>query len=963
MKRIILLFVLLSFYIFSNAQTKGIDSLIKTLDTISSSQEKVKNLNKISQQFANIDYEKALDYGFQAYHLAQQLNFPFGLTGSCYNLGSIYFRTFKLDSALKYGEIGLRIANDNNLSKMKFAHLNLLSLIQKKKGNIPEAIRISYKFLNICEQMKDTASTVAALINLGSLQMSNGDTTGSRNTLLRALSLLNNIQIPQYSVAAYTNIYHVEKDKDRKEQYLKKALTLAIQNNFKYYIGVGYKTYGYFYFTEKVNYDSALYYYKKAEKLAREAKDLESLNNIESLIATLYQKKGKPDSSIAILSRIIPGIEAQHDLQELENLYYTLALSYADKGQFRQAFNYLRLNKSVSDTLQHKELAKQIALANTKYNSKKKDDAILLTRLEIQHQKKQKRLILIISILLLISIAFAFYAIYNLVKRKKEEAEKALSLQRIEAEKLREIDEFKMQFFTDISHELKTPLSLIINPLDSALKTLNNSQVYDHLKLAYKSSLKLLRLVMEIMDFSRLENGQIKLSIRKTLLKPFLDNIVNAFKNEAKLQNIKLTYNISIPDNTIIEIDDRKLEMILNNLISNAIKFSNEGGEIIFNVLQKEEHLAFEVIDEGIGIHHGEINKVFDRFFQSSHTRKHQNPGGTGIGLALAKSLTELLCGSLSVESELGKGSKFTLTLPMVGCEDTLINSDKAVNHFIPTPSKKSIKSLIKPNESSNSILIVEDNTDMLGYLNDIFSPYYHCITAQNGEEAFELIIKHDVDLIISDIMMPQMSGFELKEKVNSSNRYAQIPFIFLTARSLKEDIIKGLKLGVDDYITKPFLTEELLARVYNLIQNKIERERWRDSQLDLSDQSLEKESSDELLLNKAIELVKQNISNAEFKVADLAQQLNYSERQLRRVIKKLTGLSPVSFILEIRLKHAYKLIVEQQFSTINEVRFEIGIESASYFTTKFKDRFGISPTFLLNNSTKFHSSNIFEAE
>jgi DNA-binding response OmpR family regulator len=356
-------------------------------------------------------------------------------------------------------------------------------------------------------------------------------------------------------------------------------------------------------------------------------------------------------------------------------------------------------------------------------------------------------------------------------------------------------------------------------------------------------------------------------------------------------------------------------------------------------VWEKPGQLEIKIIDSGMGIDEKDLPHLFNRFYQAPQP-EGQLSGGTGIGLSLAKELANLHGGNISVESQKGMGSTFKLTLPFKEAAAPLspIEQEEAT----PNPYLRQIYQPFLLHGEKARLLIVEDNVEMNQFLQQILSPYFHCQSAMDGHQALDLLPKTKIDLIISDVMMPNMDGFTFRKKVTEVGSYQDIPFIMLTARADDQDKIKGLQLGVDDYMAKPFNAQELIARVHNLLRNRLSRQQAS------KEEDSESTSTDERFVIEAEGIVLKHIDEVEFKVTDLAKALNYSQRQLARVLKKYTGLSPVEFILEIRLQKAYQLIQQQRYLSVAEVRYDIGIESASYFSKKFTERFGETPSNLL---------------
>jgi DNA-binding response OmpR family regulator len=371
---------------------------------------------------------------------------------------------------------------------------------------------------------------------------------------------------------------------------------------------------------------------------------------------------------------------------------------------------------------------------------------------------------------------------------------------------------------------------------------------------------------------------------------------------------------------------------MLNNLLSNALKFTPAGGRVALSGTCEADRLILVVTDDGPGIPPEELPRVFDRFFQSSHLPA---TGGTGIGLALSRQLARLLGGDLTATSELGKGSQFQLVVPVTTSMVTIVPEEEVPAVVEQTTATAATTFTLTGGRPR--LLIVEDHPEMSLYLRQSLVQEYDSVLAENGAKALELMAGQAFDLILSDVMMPVMDGFALRQKINEVPEWAGTPFIFLTARTLEADKLHGFQLGVDDYVTKPFLLAELKARMQSLLRNKARRKEHA-----LSEES--EMDNEQQLLEQAEQLVRDRLDDLTFPVEELARELGYSQRQLSRVFGRLAGLTPVQFVLEVRLQHARHLLETKGHGTVAEVRYAIGIESASYFTRKFKERFGRSP-------------------
>lgn len=537
-----------------------------------------------------------------------------------------------------------------------------------------------------------------------------------------------------------------------------------------------------------------------------------------------------------------------------------------------------------------------------------------------------------------IEILFLSIGAILIISKMRQDQQKSIYLQALNATKSR--------FFTNISHELKTPLTLVLAPLENALGLTQNQSLRENLKLAQSNSQKLLKLVNEILDLSKLENNKLKLHQKEVQLMKLINRLFFAFKLLATSKNIQLKLAYQLPTNLWVKIDIEKFEKILDNLISNALKFSNNGGIVTLGVLSKgKEQFLITIHNTGKGIALADLPQIFNRYYQGQ-TATATFQKGTGIGLALAKELTRLFKGQLTVSSQPKEGTTFYLILPL---EEVVPKTKKlATAEIVELKSPTMVGNTLSQTlfQDKPKILIVEDHREMSRFLVRILSPHYHCTTARDGLVALQKLEQERFDLITSDVMMPKMDGFTLLKKIHEREVFCHTPVIMLTAQYLEADKLQGFQLGVDDYITKPFSTQELIARIENLLQNKQERTNWQQMQ---NTNVLEKNdlppTAEQGLLQKAKTLVFQNLSNTKYRVGDLAKEMHYSQRQLERIIKKLTGLSPVNFIKEIRLQKARQLLENRQFTNVSEVGFEVGFMDSGYFSKVYQKRFGKRPS------------------
>lgn len=683
--------------------------------------------------------------------------------------------------------------------------------------------------------------------------------------------------------------------------------------------------------------------YKEAINSFKKGLDrYDSSNTYDGLIysylrlAICYQQIEDDKNAIKWFDQHLNKLMNNEDVKSKPTYSLLLSRYHSNNEDYKSALEYYQKFKLQTDMS-----FKEVGLVDfndkeTKYRTLEKENQIAMQALQLETQQNARNKIIIGGITLLFIASGIYFWYYLRQLRKGETVKQALQVEKERAANLQHLDKLKDQFFTNISHELRTPLTLITDPLSNVLQTRLDESARTHIELAHRNSKRLLQLVNEIMDLSKLEAGNFNIDKVHVEVVPLCRRIFMTFESFAKTRDIELLFVNNINDNQRIYTDIRHIERMLNNLISNAIKFSESGQMVTFKVEQSNNILQLSVTDKGKGIEQSELSLIFDRYYQ---TKQGSNlMGGSGVGLALVKQLSELLSLELSVESELDQGSSFTISVPLD--EQHLENSEIAVNsndlHKRADTSRITYSPLFINGEKPK-ILVLEDNSDMGQYLMGLLSPSFQCVLLNNGIDGLHAIQKNQFDLVLSDVMMPGLNGFELKRKINQIFKDDLIPYMFLTARSLEDDVLTGLRLGVDDYITKPFNSMELLARINNLIKNKIERSLIPDKEVHSTENERFMKSLENHVLN--------NLENPQFKVLDLAKELAIGQKQLSRKIKALTGLRSIEFILEIRLQKAKQLINKRIYNHLGDVRAEIGIDSASYFSRKYKERFGVSPT------------------
>ncbi|HET6558513.1 MAG TPA: two-component regulator propeller domain-containing protein [Prolixibacteraceae bacterium] len=534
-----------------------------------------------------------------------------------------------------------------------------------------------------------------------------------------------------------------------------------------------------------------------------------------------------------------------------------------------------------------------------------------------------------------------------------------LRIERAKREKEEELHQEKLQFFTNISHEFRTPLTLIIGPLEKMQYEEQNEEKRLHFKLMLRNANRLLTMVNQLLDFRKAEKGQMKLKVQKSDLFLCIKDILFSFEDLRKQKDIQLEFNQQ-GEVQVGWFDPEFLTKSLTNLLSNAFKFTPEKGKITVSALVTKDALGHHeveiaVTDNGKGISPKDINSIFDRFYQGKD--QSNVPQGSGIGLHLVKNLIELHHGTIEVQSTPGVQTTFKISLPIEKSAYLIdeFRSDAEIVAGAPTTEPDQGRQLpeLEPvssaaaKEHKKRILVVEDNADIRSYIKSILHSEYLVEEAENGKAGLEMLTLHDIDLIVTDLMMPEMDGIEMAKKVKSSIETNHIPMIMLTAKSDIENRIEGLTLGADSYITKPFHPQHLIIRVAKLIEmRELLKERYSKKISLGSTQKPEAnpESPDDLFMQKTISIILDKMIESEFNGDALAHELRISRMGLHRKIKALTGQSTGELIRNIRLKKASELLSINN-KNISEVGYEVGFNSPSYFTTCFTEAFKMTPT------------------
>ena len=525
------------------------------------------------------------------------------------------------------------------------------------------------------------------------------------------------------------------------------------------------------------------------------------------------------------------------------------------------------------------------------------------------------------------------------------------------ARKVQELTLDKIAFFTNITHEFRTPITLIIGPIERALKLSYNPQVIEQLNFVERNSKYLLSLVNQLMDFRKIESDKLNIVATKGDFVSFIHSLLTPFEVFAGERNISIKHYFHMKSSEIF-FDEEAMHKVITNLLSNAIKFTPDGGSISIYIatlpakVDKEEKLYLCVSDTGTGIQEQDTAQIFNRFYQSKKQAKYPVYGqtGTGIGLYLCKRIVAMHNGDILVRNNHTTGCSFRILLPLPKEEN--ISDQLIVDNNIP-PAATTEKNELPKERLALTILVVEDNADMRGYIRSILRDYYNVLEATNGAEALDVLNNQSVDFIISDLMMPVMDGIELSRRVKEAFAISHIPFLMLTAKTSPETRLESYRTGVDEYLLKPFDETLLLTRIENILDNRRRYQRKFKTNMDVEALNIEEESGDKKFINQVMEAIKEHYKNPYFEVSDFSEAVGVSKSLLNKKLQSLIGQSAGQFIRNYRLNTARELLLknrETKQMNIAEIAYEVGFNDPKYFARCFSKQFNMTPSELMNN-------------
>jgi signal transduction histidine kinase/CheY-like chemotaxis protein/AraC-like DNA-binding protein len=916
MKKLFFLFLFL--YTSPNfAQSKTIKSLQKEIKSVTPIEKKAKLYYELADLYRkNLNVDSAYYFAKKAFDYNKSKNIDSLTVKSALQLYRIANTTIKKDST-DYLTIAQKIAEHSSdkslLIETNYSKGQVLYLNNEWALAFPEFIKVD----SIAKKHSiKNKTTVYAIIQRSEIirQKFSKETTNQAGELLHeALKMAKEIRSQEMIHLIYTYLADISELNENHEEskryidlayhyYLKKDDIRNLSQVYllytSYYIGIDQ--------IDKANQQQI-----ERIKYLRQKEDRLELARALAYYGSFQRRKTKEyNSAIQNLLKaksIYESIKLT-DIDAFERLIFNLSRCYSEIENHEKANVYLKEAYNLREDLIEKENQILTTSLETHYQTEKKEQEIKLLS---EVAQKQKFIYLSIVGLLIALGTFLFFGYRNKIKT---------------AAKINELNELKSRFFANISHEFRTPLTLIKSPVQSLQNQISDENQKAKLNLIDQNSDRMHELVDQLLELSKLDNGKLKLILKEGNLANFLNSIVEAYQFKAKENNQFFTSNIQHNANNHL-FDKDVVQKIVTNLLSNAFKYTTEKEKISFSSTIENNQLKLVVSNSGSEIKKEEVSKLFERFYQ-----KKESQQGVGIGLALIKELVELYNGKIETIIE-NRILSFIVILPIESAPINILNEEKT----------------IETNELP-IVLIVDDNQDVRELLKDLFKPNFQILEAKDGEQALDIALKEVPDCIISDVMMPKMDGFEFTKAIKTNELTSFIPVVLLTAKVSDEDHLQGLKSTADAYLTKPFNNDIVKETVNQLIAEREKLHKRYSQELVLKPTDIVINSVDEKFIEKLQIILNKEIANADFSADNFASEMNMSRMQLHRKLKSLLGVSSTEFLRKERLKMAAQLF-EKGNGTISEIIYSVGFNDVSYFNRCFKEMYHCTPSEYQNKS------------
>ncbi len=919
-------------------------------------------------------YDKALEILIRNSKIYKQENDMASLALNYKNVGEIYVQKGDYLNSVKYFNKSLKIWERLGV-KLYISGLHIsFGNVYLEQGDYIHAIIQFKQSIALSEEINEKSWMAEGYKMIGLVYSDLGEFAKGLEYFNKSLNLTNKTKILPEKADVLNNIgelYHQMGEYDNSIGYFQKSLAINRELGRKDAIAENFTSIADYYKT-KGEYQTALDYYSRSRMIREEIGVKKGMAEIYIKISDLYLIQNNISEGILWGNKgfdMAAGIGALKLEQEAS---FCLYKAYKVLGNATQALKYYERYLALQDTLKTDEGSKQ--LQQMEYDRQRLADSLAIAEdklvTELTHKEKlmketHTRNISIFVGLGILLMAVGLFSRMLLIRKTNKKLEEKNRLIEKEKERAKESEKAKEQFFDSVSHEFRTPLTLIMGPLEEIIETTRDENHKSNLQIIRRNTLRLHGMINELLDLSKLEFGKVKFRAKEEDIVELTRRFLQSFESLANQKTINLSFKCDTDINKIW-VDPEKFRKILANLLSNAFKFTPPNGSVsisLTKIISPRERgqngAEIRVADTGIGIPKDKISFIFDRFYQINEPDPPYQ-AGTGIGLALTKELVELHHGKIKVESEPDIGTTFIIFLPFgkkhlteeeievegpTGAETELM---EVLGHPDEVSvSQPGIEEELKNKNELPILLVTEDNADMRVYIKSHFKNEYQVIEAINGEEGLRLATEKIPDLIISDVMMPKMNGNKMTEKIKTDPRTSHIPVIILTAKASVESRIEGLETGADAYVTKPFNARELKVRVKKLIEQRMKLRNLLSKNLNAGisvSEERELSSMDRKFIKKAITVITEHLSDVNFDAQTFASEMALSRSQLHRKIKALTNKTTTEFIRTIRLNRAGEML-KHKTDSVTQIAYETGFSSLSWFSRMFREQFGVSPS------------------
>lgn len=805
------------------------------------------------------------------------------------------------DSSIYYGLTARTIGKETNNHVLVIRSYSVVGEAYQRKSKFEKAIASYLKGLKLAEKHdeKSHAGTIYNGIGVCYFYLGNMDKAEKYMKLAaQAKKEANDYRYYALIMANLAGLQIMNQSFDESIKTLKEAEKTLLKKKQTEYVAEVYNSLGAAY--QSVNPDSCIYYYNKSLEFSSKNKNYLTMTSTYQNMGDYYFALKNYPKAIEYMKKAIATNERRPEDPFKPALFERISALYDSIQDFKNAYYYKKLETESRQRIFSLAKQKEIDELEIKYQSEKKEKEIQVHKQEIQKNKNQRNILLFIAISVFLVAGSITYLLFQ---RKKI---------------TQEFEQEKLKLFENIFHEIRTPLTLIDGPIQ-IMKKGSVTSYQNELELMERNSKKLIVLVNELLDASKLGKGSFQLHFTNGDVGEFIEQIVNGFVNEAKSKNIQITHTGNNPG-SYYSFPSNGLEKILSNLVGNAVKYCPSNAEIQVVSQIENNYLLVRVSDTGPGIPQKDQKKVFRRFFRGKHAA---DVTGTGIGLSLVKELVDLSHGTIELQSN-SSGTTFVVRIPL-----------QEASH---------VADVSIPNEDIPTLLLAEDDPDTAAFSISVLKENFHMIHAKNGQQAMDLIRDNLPDIVLSDIMMPEKDGIELLREIRSNELTNHLPVVLFSAKASLESRLEGLQHGADAYVSKPFSPDELKLTIRNLFQT-VQRNKdvYKDS-IHSEKTFEERVKNQNAYINKVIDCIIRHIDDSEYSVNELSDDMAVSRSQLHRKLVSLTGFSTTNFIRMIRLEKAKDLLLNQD-GNITEIAYKCGFSSQSYFTKSFTEYFGKSPS------------------